>query len=53
LGDATGERHPPNVARTKHAPQTLDPAQFGGRLGGRDWRCSYTVGLKLLVTDNF
>jgi hypothetical protein len=33
LGDATGERRPPNVARTKHVPQTLDSAWFGNGLG--------------------
>jgi hypothetical protein len=40
LGDAARERRPPKAARTKHVPQTLNPARFGGRFGGRDWRCS-------------
>jgi hypothetical protein len=40
LGDAAGERCPPKTTRTKHVPQTLNPARFGGRFGGRDWRCS-------------
>jgi hypothetical protein len=26
----------PNAARTKHVPQTLNPARFGGRFGARD-----------------
>jgi hypothetical protein len=33
LGDAVGERRPPNAARTKHVPQTLDPARFRDSLG--------------------
>jgi hypothetical protein len=29
FGDATEKRCPPNTARTKHVPLTLDPAPFG------------------------
>jgi hypothetical protein len=33
LGDAVGERRPPNTARTKHVPQTFNPTLFGDVLG--------------------
>jgi hypothetical protein len=45
LVDAARERRLPNAARTKHVPQTLDPALFGGRFGGRDWRCSKDIAM--------
>ena len=40
VGDAAGERRPPKAAQIKHVPQTFNPARFGGRFGGRGWRCS-------------
>jgi hypothetical protein len=33
LGDAAGERRPPNATRRKHILQTLDPAPFEDALG--------------------
>jgi hypothetical protein len=36
LGDATGERYPPNAARTEHVPQMLNPTPFGERFGRRN-----------------
>jgi hypothetical protein len=32
LGDADGDRRPPNTARTKHVLQTLNPVPFGDGL---------------------
>jgi hypothetical protein len=33
LGDAAGERRPPNTVRTKHVPQTLIRRGLGDALG--------------------
>jgi hypothetical protein len=38
-----GQPRPPNMTRTNHVTQTLNPAPFGGQFGGHDWRYSSVV----------